>query len=60
MSNWKLPYKGQQTVQTHTPRIYSKQVQVSTYNGDAWIITLCPQSKVSQVKKTDLKRALDH
>lgn len=53
------PTKGKQTVQTYHPeRGEQFRYQVSTYNGDRWLIAFCGSAGLAQVKKDELKRAL--
>jgi len=48
---WKHPVKGACTVQEYHPeRGIRYERQVSTYNGDSWLIDFCSIEDVAKVK----------
>lgn len=51
------PVQGTQTVQPY--KSGREAFQVSTYNGDSWLIKMCASDQIYATKQAELKRALE-
>lgn len=58
MGKYKPPIQGTQTVQIYHPERGERfRWQVSTYNGDSWLIKFCSQADLPFYKNEEMKRA---